>query len=120
MNEMTVIYGIVGQPAGSIIGDDVFDADGNHVAFLEDGVLFSAADGQWFGSYVNGVVYNAYGDAEGFREGAAPGLPLMAPRLGTLPPKLRPIGASVRSRNRRTLPEFFARAQGNRRAQVFA
>jgi hypothetical protein len=54
MNDRTAvtIYGIVGQPAGTVIGDDLFDADGNQVAFIEGGLLFSADDGEWFGSYV--------------------------------------------------------------------
>jgi len=116
----TVIYGIVGQPAGTVIGDDVFDADGEHVAFIEDGLLFSASDGEWFGSYVNGVIYNAYGDAEGFRAGASQGLPMMAPGLRALPPKLRSVGPQVRGGERKVLPDFFLKALGNRRSQVFA
>ena len=119
MNDFTVMYGVVGQPAGSVGGDDVFNADGEHVAFIEDGLLFSAGDGEWFGSYVNGVIYNAYGDAEAFSDGASGGLPLMGPNLRALPPKLHPMGPKVRQLDRKVLPDFFSRAQGTRRAQVF-
>jgi hypothetical protein len=121
MNESgaTVIFGVVGQPAGSVAGDDVFDADGNQIGFIEDGLLFSAADGEWFGCYVNGVIYNAFGDAEGFSENAREGLQMMAPGLRASPPKLKSMGPVVRSIDRKPLPEFFSKAQGNRRRQVF-
>lgn len=119
MNEPKTIYGIVGQPVGTVEGTDVFDVDGEHIGFLEDDLLFASSDGECLGCYVNGVVYNAYGDAEGFSEAAKPGIPLLGPSLRASPPKIRPVGQPVRGGQTKPLPEFFKRAQGNRRGKVF-
>jgi|SRR6266496_2545002 len=116
---MTIIYGIIGKPVATIEDDRVFNADGEQIGFIEEDFLFATSDGECLGSYVNGVVYNGYGDAEAFREGATQGTAKLGPGLTATPPEKLSTGASVSAAESKPLPTFFERAQGNRRRNIF-
>jgi hypothetical protein len=104
---MRVIYGQRGHPVGSIDGDAVHGRTGEQIAFLADDHIYHAATGEWVGSLVNGVVYNAFGAPQGFTEGASDGLPFPSPRLRTmLPPRLLSVGVSVSDLPSRPTPDF--------------
>lgn len=114
MNECTILFGQRGQAAATIEGDALFDADGKQIGFFEDELIFNADDGTFIGSYVNGVVYNADGDAQGFRSGAQAGIPALAPGMSRLPPRLRSVGRSIRDEPGSEIPEFLRESLNSR------
>jgi len=105
MNE-NILFGERGQPAGSIEGDALFDANGDQTGFLEDQLIFDIEDGSFLGSFINGVVYNAYGHPQGFRKDAQPGIPMLDTGANRLPPKLRFTAQNVRNESASDIPAF--------------
>ena len=113
---MDVIYGIAGRPAGSLEGDGLFDTNGKQIAFLDDDFLFDMETGKCHGCYVNGVIYNVKGHAEGFSANAKPGIAKLGPSLSMLPPRLKTTGSSVKHLPDLELPAFFVKMQNGRTA----
>jgi hypothetical protein len=106
MKDATILFGERGQPAATVAGDALFNADGKQIGFFEDELIFNVDDGGFMGSYVNGVVYNADGHAQGFRNGATPGIAMLAPGMTRLPPRVRSFGQNIRDEAPADIPDF--------------
>jgi hypothetical protein len=113
------IFGTEGKPVGTSVEDELFDADGSYIGFVDEGFLFRGVDGACLGSYVNGVVYNAYGDAEGFTDSAADGMAQLGQGLNSDPRAAKFSASVVRENSPRRPPEFFVERVGNLRRKVF-
>lgn len=116
---MTIIYGQRGQPAATIVDDGLFAADGTQIGFVDDGLIYSMINGEHTGSYSSGVVFNAFGEAQGFSANCKPALPLMHPRLSMLPPRLSAVGEDIRGMPNRTPPDFLRVAFAKARNEWF-
>jgi len=94
---MQVIYGQRGQPVASVEVDAVFSSEGTQVSQLVDGYLYKFGDGEWIGSLMSGVVFNAHGAPQGFVADCDEVLlPPMPPTIkAALPPRLRAAGTDV-------------------------
>src|SRR5689334_8935697 len=106
---MKTIYGREGQPAGSIDGDAVYWKDGSQIGVLDGDYIYAADGGEWLGSTVAGVIYNAFGEPVGFTKGCARSIPPMPPKLRSLlPPTVASMGPDVRSVAAEAIPDFLA------------
>lgn len=106
---MKLIYGRKGDPAGSVDGDAIYNRDGEQIGFLDGEYLYAAADGQWLGSFVEGIVYNGFDDPEGFTSACQMSTPPPLPTIRSMvPPKLKSLGRNVRAEPSRPIPDFLS------------
>lgn len=102
-----IVYGDEGQPAGSIIDDVLYWTDGDQIGFLDNGYIFRSSDGQWVGSFVSGVVFNAFQTPVGFAANCTASLALVPPKIQSmLPSRLKATGPDVRGLPSHTIPSF--------------
>ena len=65
------IYNSTGWAVGWLVGNVIYDYDGQPRAFVEDSKIFSY-EGEYFGASDGGFLRDPVGDAVGFIKGAAP------------------------------------------------
>ncbi|MDQ3143988.1 MAG: hypothetical protein M3Q57_03800 [Pseudomonadota bacterium] len=110
---MNTLYGQMGQPVGSIDGDAVFDKTGNQICYVFEGQLYLASSGERVGFCAGGVIYNAYGAPQAFRENCAKSVPPLAPRLSPAKPRLFGVGPDVSNLPHRNVPNFLREISRN-------
>jgi hypothetical protein len=103
---MKVLYGQRGQPVGSVESDAVFDATGRQIAFMDGALIFKFGTGEFIGSLVEGVIYNANGAPQAFQENCQKGIRLQAPAVQMASPAIRTSGEDVSHFSARSIPDF--------------
>ena len=96
---MEPIFNFRAQTVGWLDDAIAFSGDGRPAAFINDGAVFAASDGQYLGQSEEGVFHDRLGCTVAFVQGSAPCAALTMPQDGPLPPTLQsrvvPIHAAV-------------------------